>query len=123
VRVLVVDDTQLVRERLVAMIAAIAGIESVAQASDGVAGLAAIAAHTTDVVVLDIRMPRLNGLQMLAALRYDSSAPVRIVVSNHVEYMEHALLGGASFFFDKSTQLDAMLATLGRLAAGARPPS
>ena len=122
-RVLIVDDTQSVRERLAAMIAAIAGVERVAQAADAVAGLASVAAAPPDVLVLDICMPGMNGLQLLAALRGHTPAPTCIVVSNHVEYMKHALLAGASHFFDKSTQLDALLATLGELAAPWRVPA
>ncbi|MEO8620133.1 MAG: response regulator transcription factor [bacterium] len=115
-RVLVVDDTQSVRERLAAMIAAIAGVERVTQEADGLAGLAAIAMEAPDVVVLDIRMPRVNGFQLLAELNGRAESPTCIVVSNHAEYTRHALLAGASYFFDKSTEIDALLATIGALA-------
>jgi DNA-binding NarL/FixJ family response regulator len=116
VRVLIVDDTQSVRERLAAMIAALPGVEHVMQETNGVAGLVAIAMDAPAVVVLDIRMPGLNGLQVLAALKGAAGAPVCVVVSNHVEYREHALQAGASFFFDKSTELDGMLTMIGELA-------
>jgi YesN/AraC family two-component response regulator len=118
VRVLVVDDTSMVRKRLAAMIAAIPGVRSVLQAPDGAEGLALVFAELPDVLVVDIRMPRMNGFQMLAALRGEDVAPVRIVVSNHAEYRTYALLVGATHFYDKATQLDELVATLIDLADG-----
>ena len=120
-RVLVVDDTQSVRERLAAMIAAVAGVKSVIQAADGAEGLARALNEAPDVLVLDIRMPRMNGFQVLAALEREPVSPAtRIVVSNHADYMTHALLVGATHFFDKSTQLDGLIAMLAVLAAGSQ---
>ncbi len=120
-RVLVVDDTQSVRQRLAAMIADIAGVESVAEASDGAEGLALALTLVPDVLVLDIRMPRMNGFQVLAALADEAAAPsVRVVVSNHADYRTHALLVGATHFFDKSTQLDELVSMLAALGARVR---
>lgn len=116
-RVLVVDDTTSVRERIAAMISGLAGVEVVEQAVDGVSGLACIATRVPDVLVLDIRMPRMNGFQLLDAIKHRTARPVSIVVSNHAEYRRHALLAGASFFYDKSTQIDDLLATLVALAS------
>ncbi len=115
-RVLVIDDTPLVRRRLAAMIAAIPGVRSVLQAADGAEGLALAFNELPDVLVVDIRMPRMNGFQVLAALDGEDIAPVRIVVSNHADYMTHALLMGATHFYDKSSQLDELVATLTDLA-------
>ena len=118
-RVLVVDDTVSIRERLAAMIADIDGVSSVSQAADGLEGLTSAIVDPPDVLVLDIRMPRMNGFQLLAALDAECAAPpTRVVVSNHAEYVEHALLVGATHFFDKSTEIDGLLDMLSGLAAG-----
>ena len=120
-RVLVVDDARLVRERLVDIIAAIPGVEAVLQASDGDEALALVPVEHPDVMVLDIHMPRVGGFKVLNALQKIASTVVVILLTNHVEYRRHALRKGAAYFFDKATELDALLATLADLAAGALP--
>ena len=123
-RVLVVDDIQLVRERLVAVIAAIPGIEFVAQAAAGDEMMTAIAAVAPDVVVFDIRIPAAKGFKMLSGLACVADAPRDIVFSDDVEWSRQALKAGARFFFDKSTELGGLAAALGELAAEkARRPS
>jgi YesN/AraC family two-component response regulator len=111
-RVLVVDDSRMVRRRMVALIAAIPAVTSVLQAADGAEGLALAFAERPDVLVVDVRMPRVNGFQVLSALEGEDIAPVRIVVSNHAEYMTHALLLGATHFYDKTRQLAELVTTL-----------
>ena len=116
-RVLLVDDSQLVRERLLSLVAEIDGVDLVDEAPGGDEALIAVAAHTHDVVVLDLQMPRLHGLHVLRALRQYASPPTVIVFSNHTEYRQFALDAGASMFFDKATQVDELIATLANLAS------
>ncbi len=69
IRVLVVDDSLVMRSLLRMVLAAEPGIELAGMASDGVEALAAIARTPPDLVLLDIEMPRCNGLEVLARLR------------------------------------------------------
>jgi CheY-like chemotaxis protein len=111
----------MIRRRLVSMIADIRGIDAVLQAGDGDEALVLVTAERPDVMVLDIQMRRMGGFQVLDALSQQAATPVVIVLTNHIEYRVHALQKGAAFFFDKATELDALMATLTDLAAGALP--
>ena len=68
IRVLVVDDTDHVRRMLTTMLA-VDGFEVVASASDGPGAVAAAAEHAPDVVVVDYRMPRMDGLETARRLK------------------------------------------------------
>jgi len=68
IRVLVVDDSLVMREVLRDVLSAAADIEVVACAADGRTALAALAAHRTDVVTLDVHMPGMDGLAVLEAI-------------------------------------------------------
>jgi chemotaxis response regulator CheB len=80
IRVLVVDDDELVRAALTMMLDGAAGIVVVGQAADGDRVPDAIAAHAPDVVLLDLRMPRVDGLTALARLR-GRPRPPEVIVS------------------------------------------
>jgi DNA-binding NarL/FixJ family response regulator len=108
VRVLLADDDQLVRAGLRALLSADAEIEVIAEASDG--ELAVYLAHRLqpDVVLMDIRMPRLDGIA--ATQRIASAQPdVRVVVLTTFaldEYVYDALRAGASGFLLKDAPAD-----------------
>ncbi len=69
VRVLLADDQRLVRESLSTMLGLLGGIELVATASDGEEALAQTAEHQPDVVLMDLRMPRMDGIEATRRLR------------------------------------------------------
>lgn len=69
IRVAIVDDHQLVREGLVALVASMAGITVVGEAGDGAAGLDLLEAVRPDVALVDLSMPVLDGLGVLKGLR------------------------------------------------------
>ena len=68
-KVLVADDSTLVRERLVALISELEDVELVSQASNAGEALMMVRHSRPDVVILDIRMPGVNGLQVLEAIK------------------------------------------------------
>ena len=72
IRVLVADDQALVREGLMTLLQATPGIEPVADAADGEEAVALAARHRPDVVLMDLRMPTLDGVQ---ATRRDPRRP------------------------------------------------
>ncbi|CAL9510219.1 response regulator transcription factor [Streptomyces albus] len=115
IRVLIADDQAMVREGFSVLLGAMPGIEVVGEAEDGVEAVAQVAALRPDVVLMDVRMPRMNGLdatrEIVAA---DSGAKVLILTTYDLdEYVYRALRAGASGFLLKDASAE-------RLADGVR---
>ncbi|MCD4527040.1 response regulator transcription factor [Nocardioides sp. cx-173] len=120
VRVLVVDDDPLVRSALGLMLGGQADVEVVGEAADGRAGVALARELRPDVVLMDIRMPRLNGLDATQALRADASPP-RVIVLTTFDADEHvlgAVAAGADGFLLKDTPPVQILDAIRTVAAG-----
>ena len=119
VRVLVADDSDLLRRLLCDAIGEVEGVEVVAEAADGVAALDGIRAHAPGVVVLDLQMPVMGGLTALHRLGAEAVRPHVIVLTNHADevYRSACLEAGADHFFDKSAEVDRVLDVLRQLVA------
>ena len=118
-RVLLADDQPLVREGFRRVLARAEGLEIVAEAADGAQAVAAAARFGPDVVVMDIRMPIMDGLtateRILAA---DDRVRVLVLTTFDLdEYVFRALRAGASGFLLKDTPLDDLVLAI-RLVAG-----
>jgi DNA-binding NarL/FixJ family response regulator len=117
--VLLADDQPLVREGFRRVLSRAEGLEIVAEAADGAEAVAAARHHRPDVVVMDIRMPIMDGLtateKILAA---DDAVRVLVLTTFDLdEYVFHALRAGASGFLLKDTPLDDLVLAI-RLVAG-----
>jgi len=108
IRALVADDQALVRAGFVALLDAQDGITVVAEADTGTAALAAARELRPDVVLMDIRMPEMDGLAATRAIAADPAlAEVRVVVLTTFEldeYVFEAMRTGASGFLVKHTE-------------------
>jgi DNA-binding NarL/FixJ family response regulator len=120
VRVLVVDDDALVRAGLAMMLDGAHGIAVVGQAADGDEVPEAVAAHAPDVVLMDLRMPRVNGLTALSRLRRRPRPPEVIVLTTFDtdENVLRALRLGASGFLLKDSPPAQIVDAIRRVAAG-----
>ena len=105
VKVLLVDDDALVRAALRTILSSASDLEVVAEADDGNRALAAVREHRPDVVLMDIRMPQMDGITATAALRRLDPAPQVIVLTTfHAdEQVLNALRAGAGGFLLKDT--------------------
>ena len=120
IRVLVVDDDPLVRSALRLMLGGQADLEVIGEAADGRAGVAAAREHRPDVVLMDIRMPVLNGLEATRAL-HATEEPPRVIVLTTFDADEHvlgALAAGADGFVLKDTPPQEIVTAIRTVAAG-----
>jgi DNA-binding NarL/FixJ family response regulator len=120
VDVLIVDDDPLVRAGLAMMLGGAAGIRVVAEAGDGTQVLPLVDRHAPDVVLMDIRMPAMDGLAATEALRARRDAPEVIVLTTFDadEHVLRALRAGAAGFVLKDTPPDEIVAAIRRVAEG-----
>ena len=105
VKVLLIDDDALVRAGLRVILSAAEDIEVVGETDDGVSAVAAVRQHRPDVVLMDIRMPQMDGVTATAALRRLDPSPQVIVLTTYQadEHVVAALRAGASGFLVKDT--------------------
>ena len=120
IRVLVVDDDPLVRSALGLMLGGQADVEVVGEAGNGHEGLALAETLAPDVVLMDIRMPRLDGLDATREL-HGRPDPPRVIVLTTFDADDHvvrALAAGADGFLLKDTPPGEILAAIRRVAGG-----
>lgn len=121
IRVLLADDEQLLREGLRVILDLQDDIEVVAEAADGIEVLAMIDEHHPDVVVLDISMPRMDGLTVIERLKTKGRSEVKVLVLTSFdldEYLFRALKAGASGFLLKDVPRGQLVSAVRTVAAG-----
>ncbi len=115
IRVVVADDQVLVRSGLRALLERDGDITVVAEAADGLAAVAAVAAHAPDVVLMDVRMPGIDGVA--AAARVD--VPVIVLTTyDSDDNVFNALRAGAAGFLLKDVRPDELRRAVRQVAAG-----
>jgi DNA-binding NarL/FixJ family response regulator len=117
IRVLLADDEAMIRAGLTAVLATDPGITVVAEAADGRAAVELTRAHRPDVVLMDIRMPRLDGLAAAAELR-EVAPVVMLTTFDEDEYVARALADGASGFLLKAADPRELLIAVRAAADG-----
>jgi DNA-binding NarL/FixJ family response regulator len=120
IRILIVDDDPLVRAGLAMIVDTAPELTVVGEAADGTEVVAAVDTHAPDVVLMDIRMPTLDGLAATELLRARPDPPEVIVLTTFQAdaYVLRALRAGASGFLLKDTRPAEILAAITRVAAG-----
>ncbi|MEV6149302.1 response regulator transcription factor [Nonomuraea sp. NPDC052129] len=120
IRVLIVDDDALVRAGLSMILGGTGDIEIVAEAGDGSEVPPLIAAHRPDVVLMDIRMPDVDGLTATEALRAAESPPEVVVLTTfHADaQVVRALRAGAAGFLLKDIPPRELVEAIRKVAAG-----
>jgi DNA-binding NarL/FixJ family response regulator len=120
VRVLIVDDQVMVRAGLAAIVGAQEDLEVVGEAGDGAAALGLAAAVRPDVVLMDVRMPGMDGLAATERLAAVADAPkVLVLTTFHQDaYVFQALKAGASGFLLKDAEPAELVAAIRVVAAG-----
>lgn len=121
IRVLVVDDQELVREGLAMVLENDDGLEVVGEAGTGIEALSKARQHRPDVVLMDIRMPEMDGLTATQRLLEDADWPVKVIILTTFdpdEYVYEALRAGASAFVLKDIPRAELVAAVRAVADG-----
>ena len=119
IRVCVADDQTLVRQGIRSLLQLTDDIEVVAEASNGEEALAAVASSQIDVLLLDLRMPRLDGISVLTALSTRDAPPVLVLTTfDDDELTLAALRAGARGYLLKDVTLDELRNAIRTLHAG-----
>jgi DNA-binding NarL/FixJ family response regulator len=119
-RILIVDDQELVRAGFGLILQAQEGVEVVGEAADGDAAVAAAARLRPDVVLMDIRMPGLDGIAATRAITAAPGGPRVLILTTFdlSTYVYEALRAGASGFLLKDAPPDELLAAIRVIARG-----
>ena len=120
IRVLLADDQELLRDALATVLSAEQDIDVVATARDGAAAISQVRAHEIDVVLMDIRMPEIDGIRATAeVLRASPRTRVLVLTTFDIdEYVFAAVQAGASGFLTKDARPAALAAAIRSVAAG-----
>lgn len=120
IRVLVADDHPVVREGVIANVKTQPDLQIVAQAGDGLEAMALIKKHLPDVVLLDLRMPGMDGLEVVAEVQA-AGLPSKVIVMttfDSEEDVHRSMKFGARGYLLKSSSQDEILDAIRRVSAG-----
>jgi DNA-binding NarL/FixJ family response regulator len=121
VRVVLVDDQALIRTGFKMILETEDDIEVVGEASDGEQAISIVSAMRPDVVLMDVQMPTMDGLEATGRIARDASIPSRIVILTTFErddYVFEALRAGASGFLLKNAPSEELVHAVRVVAAG-----
>lgn len=113
-RILIADDSAVVRERLINLLTDLRGIEVVGQAEDAIEARILAEKLRPDVAILDLRMPKGSGADVLRDIKMLDPTPKVIMLTNypHPENRKKCIDRGADYFFDKSIEFQRVVSVL-----------
>jgi DNA-binding NarL/FixJ family response regulator len=114
IKLLIVDDQQMVREGFQMLLESVPQVAVVALAADGLEALSLVRAQLPDVVLMDVRMPRLNGVETLRILRqeFPQLKVLMLTTFDDEEYIYAALKLGAGGYLLKDTPLTELVSAI-----------
>lgn len=121
-KVLIVDDSAIVRTRLAALLAEVEGVEVIAEAADGWQAFDMVKRLKPDVAIVDVRMPRRSGIELIEDVKSFDEAPKIIILTNYPtrDAREECFSRGADYFFDKSGDIEEVVSVLRTLERDSR---
>ena len=104
IKIIIADDSAMLRERVKSLLMDIKNVEIVGEAENGIIALRLIKETDPDLVILDIRMPGMNGIETLNAIKKSGRKTKVWILTNYPypQYRERCMAEGADYFFDKN---------------------
>jgi two-component system NarL family response regulator len=125
--VLVIEDHHVVRQGLVALLNVVEGMEVVAEAADGVEAIAQYRKYQPNIALIDLRLPRLSGVEVIQRIRMETAGARFIVLTTYDgdEDIYRALEAGARAYLLKGMTTEELIATIRAVHAGKQhiPPA
>jgi two-component system, NarL family, invasion response regulator UvrY len=120
IRLLIADDHAIVRDGLKRILAAVPDMQVVAEAATGDQALALVKEQHFDVLIVDMSMPGLSGMDLLKRLRIEKPKSRVLVLSMHGEqqYAARALKAGAAGYLNKDSAAELLVSAVRKIAAG-----
>ena len=120
IRVLVIEDHHVVRQGLVALLNVVDGLEVVGEAADGVEAIAQYRKHQPDIALIDLRLPRLSGVEVIERIRMETPHARFIVLTTYDgdEDIYRALQAGARAYLLKGMTSEELIAAIRAVHAG-----
>jgi len=120
IRVLVVEDHNVVRQGLVALLNLVEGIQVVGEAADGVEAIAQFRKHRPDVTLIDLRLPKMSGVEVIQRMRVETPQARFVVLTTYDgdEDIYRALKSGAKAYLLKGMTTDELITTIREVHAG-----
>jgi two-component system response regulator EvgA len=117
-KIVIADDSSLMRDRIKGILNDINNVFVVGEAENGVDALQLIREKEPDMVILDIRMPGMNGIEVLKKIRELKMKVKVCILTNYpyVQYKERCFAEGASYFFDKNQSMDELMEVITTIA-------
>ena len=118
-RIVLVDDSILIRERLKQMLSELEEIEIAGEEQDEIEAIECIRKLKPDAVILDIRLCKGSGINVMREIKKEEPSPTVIILTNYPNnlYRMKCMNGGADFFLDKSTEFEQIPVILKEMAS------
>lgn len=122
IKIFVADDHAMVRGGLKQIIATCSDMQVVAEATDGAAVLSGTKQTACDLLLLDMTMPGISGIDLIQRLQKEHPALPVVILSMHIEgqFVARALKAGAAGYVTKGSEPEVLLAAIRKVAAGGR---
>jgi two-component system response regulator YesN len=117
-KILIVDDSKPIRDRLIEALSIIKDVKIAGEATNGIEGLQIIRDKDPDFIIMDIRMPEMNGIAFLEKMKEQENNCKVCVFTNYpyLQYKQKCLELGATYFFDKNRDFQEVINLVAKLS-------
>ena len=117
-KIIIVDDSSLFRDRIKELLKNINNVEIVGEAANGLKVLQLIEDTKPDLAILDVRMPKMNGIEVLMKIREKGIKIKTCMLTNYPykQYRERCFAEGSDYFFDKNLDIQQIVDTISTMA-------